>query len=140
MLKIKIILKYVAVYLVFTVAYVVCGGLFYYINQSFMPDTSEIYQALKPFIRAILIGGVGTYCGYEAVERAFSKVNMRFLFWASLAWLVVWVPSITGLLLAIIGVIDADISKHTLMSIENQGMLLHGIINTSILWALTKKD
>jgi hypothetical protein len=141
MMMIKAAAKYTGAAIVFLIAYAICSAIAHVAMWVTSYDERGYWNDILPYIIAPIAGYFAVRGGLAAVARLFPSVRARPVAWVFIALLcLIWVPPLIGLLLGLVGTIDAPIQSHLLWSASTPPMIIQSLAAAITVWKLTAAD
>ncbi|MFP6757831.1 MAG: hypothetical protein VCC99_06375, partial [Alphaproteobacteria bacterium] len=85
-----------------------------------------------------MAGFLSVYGGLSAVERLFPTVRPRIVAWVFIGFLsFVWGPPLLGLIMGLVGLIDAPLQSHVLWSADKLPQAVQSLVAAIAAWKMT---
>lgn len=135
------ILKCSGAVIVFAISYVVCSIITQIFARLVNFDAQGFWVDLIPYSAAFVAGIFSVFVGLSVVDRVFRTVRPRTvvgIFFGIIGFF--WAFPLLGLLLGLVGFIDAPLQSHGLWSANTPPLFLETIVAGITAWKLTGDD
>jgi len=134
-------LKYMGAVIVFHIIYIICSVIAPIGVRIFNPLAQGFWIYLLPYFAAVMAAMIGVYGGLSAVERLFPTVRPRSVAWVFIGFTsLIWVFPLLGLLMGLVGFIDAPLQSHSLWSADTPPMAVQALVSVIAALKLTAVD
>ncbi len=130
--------KYFLAVIVFAGIYAIASV----ISQIFLQFQNRDVEGffLTPYFVSLMSAILSVYAAISAIEHFLPSVKSKTISLIFFGFItLIWLPSITGFLLGLIGVIDVPITSHFLWSNEGLQSLFQTVIAIITSWKITKE-
>ncbi len=132
------ILKYAGAVVVFVICYMICSIIAHLGVRLVNFDARGFWIDFLPYFAAFMAGILSVLGGLSAVERVFSTVRLRTVAGIFFGFIgLIWAFPLLGLLLGLVGLIDAPLQSHTLWSEDTRTQLVQSLVAGIAAWKMT---
>jgi hypothetical protein len=134
-------LKYTGAVIVFVICFLICSIIVHFGVRLVNFDAQGFWVYLLPYLTAFMAGYLSVLGGLSAVERVFSTVRLRTVAWIFIGFTgLFWAIPLLGLLLGLVGVINAPPETHTLWSADTPPQVFQALVAGIAAWKMTAVD
>jgi hypothetical protein len=134
-------LKYMGAVIVFVISSIICSVLAHLLIRLINYDLQGYWVYVLPYFTAFMAGYLSILGGLSVVERVFSTVRLRTVAWIFIGLIsLFWALPLIGLLLGLVGVINAPLETHTLWSADTPPQLFQALVAGIAAWKMTAVD
>lgn len=134
-------LKHAGAVIVFVIIYMICAAIAHIVVRFGNLDARGFWVDFVPYIAALMAGVLSVLGGLSAVERLFPTVRPRTVAWVFIGlWSFFWGLPLFGLLMGLVGLIEAPLQSHSLWSTDTPPLAVQALASMIAAWKMTRAD
>lgn len=131
-------LKYTGAVIIFVISYVICSAIAHIGIWLVNLDARGFWIDFLPYFAAFMAGILSVLGGLSAVERLFPTVRPRTVAWVFIGLMsFLWGLPLLGLLMGLVGLIDAPLQSHSLWSADTPPQVIQALVAVIAAWKMT---
>ncbi|MCH7651147.1 MAG: hypothetical protein IIA63_08310 [Nitrospinae bacterium] len=141
MSKAVTLLKYTGAMIVFVISYVICSVIAHIGVRLVNFDARGFWIDFLPYFAAFMAGILSVLGGLSVVERVFPTVRPRTVAWVFIGLMsFFWGLPLLGLLMGLVGLIDAPLQSHVLWSADTPPQAVQALAAVIAAWKMTAAE